>query len=216
MTSITLFVEDNGHYPLANQKGEGNDNKFYISWGDALAMGGYDGRTMSYDEAYKAEAYEPFSLYECPTMTSQWEEARDKLYPGQTYTHLRSYAMNSAKIINQEEYKEYGGGITTEKSATGRTVAPYEVEIPSETILLAEIYTELGNGYHKAGVIAPQQLQSQIDQPETKKTVFHDYQTNWLFCDGHVELLLPDETRDTKPGRNIWIPGKYWTIGAGD
>ncbi|MBF0196332.1 MAG: type II secretion system protein [Planctomycetes bacterium] len=189
--AMQAYTEDfSGYFPPNNQAFvRKNKNLLHISWDDLLGSAGYDGRHISREEMEAPYAQTPSPLYECPLQKNKSE-----------YHQLRSAVMNCRKdTINM-------GGMGDRFNYRGLSVSIREVPAPSETILLLELESELGNGY----TAGRDRVNSQMDYRTHWPQKVHLFKFMYLFCDGHAEVLFPEDTVNNK------LRGKYWSRNPDD
>ncbi len=146
-------------------------------------------------------------VYICPK-TNATVNGSDRAYG-------RSYAMNSGG-------RENVGGLRPRGIAGYNTVPTWrlpQIPDPTGTILLTEIVQEWNNT--NRGVQLGN-IQGTVNHPygQTRNyTVvpYHNNHFNYLFCDGHVQLLMPLNTVGTGgPGTFEQDAKGMWTRAKGD
>ena len=187
---VAMYIaENNDRFPFAGvPNGAGDLNN--ITFDDLLSQ--YDGRNLSLNQMklYKAPEQGPISLWSCPM-----ESDNPKM--------CRTYVINSNISKN---------------TLSLRTM---DLAFPSGTIALGE----LGYGYYSSGIPAPRLLgfphKNMLGGPMEQQgsgaagfyEPFHFGGWNYLFSDGHVLWLLPE---DTVGSGTLWSPRGMWTKEASD
>lgn len=188
--AMDLYVQDHNYYPYATFRT--NPRFLFGSWDDLLGQG-YDGRNLNTKEVNYPNSNVENSIYTCP-------QQKDEL--NSTSSFLRSYALN----CNQSSKNMGGFSSLWGFGDNPISVSLHDVPAPSSTILLLEMTGTLGSGYQNAGVYgAATQSNAFKNNPER----YHQGLSNYLFADNHIEILLPEETRN--PNKNNWVMGKFWT-----
>ncbi|MBF0198873.1 MAG: hypothetical protein HQL32_14245 [Planctomycetes bacterium] len=164
----------------------------FVSWDDLFGYYQYDGRDLSEEEANLKWAQNSSSLYECPLVKTDYAGIHQ----------LRTPAMNCTK-------NDKGIGDRFQSSPPAFIVSMHDIPSPSETIALFESDSDgfLGNT-ENSGI--SQSINKQLIFRNNNLERVHDYQFNYLFCDGHAKLLLPEDTVKSDYS-NPNSPGKYWT-----
>ena len=201
MAMYTSDSEDS--YPRARVYHSGGGWNKAWTYDDALAA--YDGRgSWSYTEDQSRywddrSGYPASDVYRCPNEEpTGWNDCS-----------RRSYAMNGGG-----RYWGWGnsGGAWTDYvrgiSYLGVTTKLTKVPDAAGTILLAELRNDYGNaggGYARQNTMSGGQngLYTAVNHPYDQQNrawnerPWHNNRWNYLFCDGHVELLRPEETIGT-------------------
>ena len=172
----------------------------------------------------KAAALKLYNMYRCPAETAQ----RDPNVS--TINFLRTYVPNRAYITGGMRDSTNGSqpagvkgifAMPSGSSGYGWSARMSQISRPSETMLMAEVrgvFARLGgnlspvadipfSGPVTQGVVATSspagmlmQIQSNSLGFYTANEPLHRKKWNYLFCDGHVRLMSPEET--IAPGRS--------------
>jgi len=204
-TAMSLYTDEQDEwYPQGRvYHGGGGWNECW-TYDDALA--GYDGRRprdVSTDQSRywdDRSGYEPSDIYRCPK-----EEAT-----GWSGCSRRSYSINGGG--RYWGWGDTGGGWSNHVrgiSVGHVTRKLQQVPAPDSTFLLVERRNDNGlfssGGYAKQNVMSGGQngLYTSANHPYDQEngawheTPWHNRNWNYLFCDGHVELLNPYATIGT-------------------
>jgi len=216
---ISYTVDWKDYFPTACLNFGG---QYYTVWTWDDAISAYDGRNMDIDKdsqtliRYNSAKGCPNSAAVAPMFRCPMEDRAFGFDHGET----RSYSMNA-------------GG----RSPTGKTlgisrypVADYrrvmEVADSSSTFLLVEI-RDLATDYLQMQLVMSGGQNgngSSCDSPYlqadyNKAQPFHNKKWNYLFCDGHVQLLAPAETVGSASASLLGTataPKGMWTRIGGD
>jgi len=171
-----------------------------MSWDDFL--GDYDGRDLTDAEkaldGFGLSVAGKHQLYRCPSYPYPYYLNTD----GSTGASLaRGYSMNR----NSTQGGFTGnGGITYSDGTNYYCMKTSKINAPSNVILIAEMprmSNILGNGSNAGKEYYTYQTQT----PNTMQ--IHGDLFNYLFCDGHVKMLVPITTA---------IPNNLWTRATDD
>ncbi len=206
-TAIIAYVLDNhdmipyamDDYPVTGR---------YICWNDLLGMGGYDGRKWYYDQAIIGwdTTYKPTKLYECDSHTNTKKTCKC------------SYALNRGTNA--------GSGSTDDPSNTtdfGVAGKAWSVKITrlknlGGILLLAEYHSDANavSAVDRSWIAYPHYQVADTGMSDKTLGVSkgHNFQFNYLMCDGHVESMKPVNTL----GKNGTLirPNGIWTRNADD
>jgi prepilin-type processing-associated H-X9-DG protein len=242
--AISLYVEDFDKFPVFRQtasKGKDPTKWHSVFWDDLLGMG-YDGRNLSVEQAdkwlLKGSELAGSEIYACPLddgdiRTAEIPGKFKGLLDGQKNGMPRSYGLNSYRSWAgmRDEQKEGISGIKYQSiSGINQFLTwsqdAHRIPAPSEMILIAE---SPGTGYVGGGGSAlrgsPYQQDGNGDVKyfksigfnidEFTNIRFHNRGYNYLFVDGHVENLLPEDTI-AKDGAYNDPKGGLWTLNPND
>jgi prepilin-type processing-associated H-X9-DG protein/prepilin-type N-terminal cleavage/methylation domain-containing protein len=242
--AFTLYVEDFTRFPLfRNARSISPDPKrqHTVFWDDLLG-GGYDGRDLSIQQKDKNGLFGSelagAQMYTCPLddadgRTVEIPSSRPALFALQTHGQARSYSMNSYRSGSNIP-DEQKGGITgvayNSMNAPGSLLtwsqSRHNIPVPAEVFLVNE---SPGWGFVGAGGSAvkgsplSQEGQGEVNWLNSvgvgiesfDNIRFHNGGWNYLFADGHVENMLPEDTV-SKLGDLSNPRGSYWTIDPND
>ena len=180
---VFLYINENGSYPPGYNNSKGDNGVVINTWQSQIAE--YYPETKLSDELL--------------------------LHPGDELGGTRTYSMVRGRKVGSDFV---GVGISvgssddapeeTTEIATGRPVA--EVIKPMDTILLTEYPAPENKNEGIAYAVVDSPSEQTANQPHLngKSGSF-----NYLFCDGHVELLHPNETIGTG---SLSAPNGFWTL----
>lgn len=242
--AMSLYVEDYDKFTLFRQtssKGKDPTKWHSVFWDDLLGMG-YDGRNLSVAQAdkwlLKGSELAGADIYFCPLddgdMRTSLAPSKFKgLVDAQLNGKPRSYGLNAYRSWNgwRDELKEGISGIKYQSTVGQNQFLTWsqdasKIPLPSEMILMAE---RPGTGYVGGGGSALSS--SPYDQDgngEVKhynsvgmkvdpftNVRYHNGGWNYLFVDGHVENLLPEDTI-ASDGEYNNPKGGLWTLDPND
>ena len=112
----------------------------------------------------------------------------------------------------------FAGRYTTANGYEGRNVA--DIVDPSGTLMLAENINNINrlgsnSGNYVSTPAAQGQNQACPGYPDQVEPV-HNETWNYLFVDGHVKSLRPEQTMGATSGGLLDAPKGMWTVAAGD
>lgn len=217
-----------------------------VFWDDLLGNG-YDGRNLTTKQMDKGILLgietAGAEMYACPlddsglrtalfpSSLNNWSESKGNNKQGKP----RSYAMNIYRSgnWNQNENKQSVAGIDYQSLESSFRFIPWsmnasQVTHPSQLFLLGE---NPNAGYVGASwtayVTSPKSQEAQgafdffqsrgIIIENSSNILYHNSGWNYLFVDGHVENLLPENTLGNKSNATLNDPkGGYWTMNPDD
>lgn len=241
-SAISLYSDDYAHYPSyrkAHHRSTTPTGWYTIFWDDLLGAG-YDGRNLDQEDRsqgyLRPEQLAGAEIYRCPLDAGGPRDIRPSspkwLENKQANGTPRSYSLNGSESgANVEDHNKKGiagsfygifGAQPWHTLAWSRHVA--DVTAPKEFLLMVESPGEgmIGGGgaaitgapewqIRKAFFdkwLKPSGLEEQ-DYP----TPYHHNGWNYLFVDGHVENLLPNDTKGKFYNNR---PRGYWTDNPDD
>lgn len=204
------LVDTHGYLPPAGERGGPDD---HFSWDDRLARGGYDSRSITRAQAGAAELANNLDagveVYQCPS------DAGPRLGFSPAKPLFRSYAMNDgyqSNIIGVSSGASWPDNTagTNARQCWGVTwdagggpawsVQPdLEIEDPSWTIVLTDRPRSVNfSVMGKTGASTQRNpgVQLRTTPPGVPPAPWHGSGNamNYVFADGHVETLPPEET----------------------
>lgn len=195
---MSSYLGDNSEaYPYGNEPTPGEASHWGNFWTYDEALGAYDGRDMAYvddDFDYGREGEEDMPIYRCPEEEERgWRDA-----------YRRTYVMNAGgRDSSQRGSIHYQRGIAGKKDEYTVRTASHQVGDPSGTFLMVELrHDSYGGQYDRQNVMGGGQMgyYSYANNPyeqqnkEYSNSPWHNYQWNYLFCDGSVKGIDPYDT----------------------
>lgn len=242
--AMSLYVEDYHKFTVFRQtasKGKVPTLWHSVFWDDLLGMG-YDGRNLTIEQAdkwlLKGSELAGSDMYSCPLDIGDIRESEIPggllgLIDAQKNGRPRSYGLNAYRSWAGwvDEAKQGISGIRYQSVVAQNQFLTWsqdanKIPEPSEMFLMVE---RPGTGYVGGGGSAlgssPYEQEGhgevkwfksvgvQIDQFTNIR--FHNGGWNYLFVDGHVENLLPEDTIASGGQYNNPMGG-YWTLDPND
>jgi prepilin-type N-terminal cleavage/methylation domain-containing protein/prepilin-type processing-associated H-X9-DG protein len=221
--SMNMYVGDfDGNLPYSRYKVADSTWANVWTWDDALS--GYDGRSpltmVSTSIRLNSSHASTTKIYRCPHDTT----LNPATIPALGGMVRRSYAMGGGQSGAAFYNSWRGNGVTSKLHPWGSPnykapVSLAEVSDPTGTILLTELrgtaaighgsQMMMSGGQHGycADVAGPND-QAIRAYDSTVYPPWHNGQWNYLFCDGHVQSLRPEDTVGTGDESN---PAGMWT-----
>jgi prepilin-type N-terminal cleavage/methylation domain-containing protein/prepilin-type processing-associated H-X9-DG protein len=199
-------------YIRARRDLPGRDETVVVTWDDLLNP--YLGGNLNEDEVFALMAPRPLDVMQCPaddmprSMTDPGEPfprsySIPKIYPPPPVTGFAARFLGSAAEFTTGSWRSVGT-IPSWHSC----LRPDEVRRPSETILLVEMPGDFNVLGHASGA-NPDVAWSEL----RRGPAIHRGKHNFLFHDGHVDLLAESETLGTGTPRD---PRGAWTRNPSD
>jgi prepilin-type processing-associated H-X9-DG protein len=207
-TAMTMYIDDNDDWYTQAWVKRTVDSGQEHAWTYDDALSAYDGRgaldpgidqSRYWDgKSYSGAKHPDSSVYRCPNQRPLHSEDGSSMRG----VSMRSYAMNGGGLYwsmgdSGGSWSDWVRGISSSEKTRSRR----EVPDPSGTLLLCELRADAtetncmsgGNSGSGTSVFSPyyQQNKTYFEQP------WHSNRWNYLFCDGHAELLRPEETVGT-------------------
>jgi prepilin-type N-terminal cleavage/methylation domain-containing protein/prepilin-type processing-associated H-X9-DG protein len=207
--STAFYLGDHDRYPRTKHNPDGSLSS-YMSYDSVLAVGGYDGRSLSEGDAWTnrpgglLRSDHPdmdASMYQCPMDTgAEWELRTDD-------TFTRSYSMNGHASVLMTKYglqttaqsdsNMEMGLVTFVRDITDWSATDVSILFPSETIMLLERPDSgiVGNQYYtNIDSISSQYINTANKSYDFVNTLYHNSGYNYVMADGSVQNLIPQET----------------------
>ncbi len=220
-TYMALYTDDNNEwYPQASIPTPGVASSWGSFWTYDEALSPYDGRNLTYaQDSFRwgnLASQSDVPEYRCPEETERgWSNA-----------FRRSYVMNAGgRYWGWGDSGGVSGNYRRGIASLSVTQSLQRVPDPSGTFLLVEIRNDNGNSsgnYAKQNVMGGGQngYFTAVNDPWGQQNgawyelPWHNMQWNYLFCDGHIELLRPENTVGTGTfgdGTSENLAKGYWT-----
>jgi prepilin-type N-terminal cleavage/methylation domain-containing protein len=212
-TAIMFYIDDNTRFPHTYAYDDHRGNQRFVSYDSVLAMGGYDGRQLTLDEANMGR---PFGMersvhpdmngdiYQCPNDTVAGYEGRTsnsffRTYGLNGHAAILSYKYGKLTVAEMDENMELGiVAWSKDHYSEGWGAILTNVPHPSETIMMSEKPSAgfLGNQYWGHIHDNSDTLESGMSTWTLNNTRYHNLGYNYLMIDGSYQNLLPEETAD--------------------
>ena len=221
-TAYALYANENGDlYPWAqlNYTPAGGAQQRIVTWDDLISR--HLNVPLAEDELISAYAPRPAPIFMCPEDEVVREPYVVTLSPGQQ-NHPRSYGVTctSALAGPDARFEGVSGQMAAVEPIPWKLirgtlcVRRASVRAPSETILGFDMPSRTNNlgGFFAYAGRPYDQIVSFTGVDKLGRRGIHGRGYNYVFCDGHVELLEPQQTvRNGGSGEWYYQYNYMWT-----
>lgn len=187
-----MYMGDNNDHIIPASGANSATTLKYVTWDDMLGV--YDGRNFTKPSQFGAKyAAGASSIYRCPGYP-QWYAKNST--GALTNNAQRSYAINGRS--SEGGFAGLGGITLHDVAYNYNSLKASRISNPSQVIMLYE--ASVWQNYLGMDTMCWEWDPYTRHQISTKNTFTHGKNLNYLFCDGHVEALIPTSTLSP----NLW------------